>query len=60
MMDAEAAWVEHDESMDIQEGLIRYDPHLLGEMHHELTSWSVTKKSSGGRCSFKRMTHVKL
>lgn len=24
MMDAEAAWVEHEESMDIQEGLIRY------------------------------------
>ncbi len=59
MMDAEAAWVEHEESMAIQEGLIRYVIRTcLEKCDKELSILERDKETlKAADAPFKRMTH---
>ncbi|MCB5228846.1 MAG: asparagine--tRNA ligase [Candidatus Cloacimonetes bacterium] len=59
MMDAEAAWVEHEENMQIQEGLIRYVIRTcLERCDTELTILERDKDVlKAADAPFKRMTH---
>ncbi|NLK49670.1 MAG: asparagine--tRNA ligase [Candidatus Cloacimonetes bacterium] len=59
MMDAEAAWVEHEENMQIQEGLIRYVIRTcLERCDTELTILERDKEVlKAADAPFKRMTH---
>lgn len=59
MMDAEAAWVEHEENMAIQEGLIRYVIQtVLTKCDKELDILERDKAAlKAADAPFKRMTH---
>lgn len=59
MMDAEAAWVEHDENMQIQEDLIRYVIRtVLDKCDNELDILERDKAAlRAADAPFKRMTH---
>jgi asparaginyl-tRNA synthetase len=59
MMDAEAAFVEHDENMQIQEGLIRHVIRtVLSKCDHELDVLERDKEAlKASDAPFKRMTH---
>jgi asparaginyl-tRNA synthetase len=59
MMDAEAAWVEHDENMQIQEELIRFVIRtVLDKCDNELTILERDKEAlKAADAPFKRMTH---
>lgn len=59
MMDAEAAFVEHEENMQIQEGLIRHIiKNVLEQCDNELTILERDKeKLSRANNSFKRLTY---
>ncbi len=59
MMDAEAAYVEHDENMAIQEGLIRHVIRtVLAKCDHELDVLERDKEAlKAADAPFKKMTH---
>ncbi len=59
MMDAEAAYVEHEENMQIQEGLIRHVIRtVLSKCDQELTILERDKEAlKAADAPFKRMTH---
>jgi len=59
MMDAEAAWVEHEENMAIQEGLIRFVIRtVLERCDHELDVLERDKEAlRAADAPFKRITH---
>ncbi|MBP7116811.1 MAG: asparagine--tRNA ligase [Candidatus Cloacimonetes bacterium] len=59
MMDAEAAYVEHDENMAIQEGLIRHVIRtVLAKCAHELDVLERDKEAlKAADAPFKKMTH---